>query len=374
MCFGPSSDLWVFALLFNRKLCSNCHLACSPWDTQWLLREMHFIINVNLYVFMTLLGGRGRQRFPGDICSFLTIYCPRQSKNNDKHCYRKWRVPQWHFWRERRGGWSGFHVFAPLQHLQQLHQIEWRSGPYGGTLSPHACPFLGPAMTLCSVLCCSWGGTEEGQECVFWEASSAKSHKTQSECSEESPCPLALVVSDLLLSDLAWKPCACSSSCKTSNQTVSRKARVCDIIYQSIISIFFLSLLQSSSVIHTATEELWEGMKMVGLGCIGEPKHFSLQGHPKKEISKALSSLWSHFSCLSQQCSAGLVKVKVRLLCTKASKAFVLEGASLFPLGYPPCNTTSQSFLCAIELIASSYKWTTVFVFYSLALSMHNPL
>lgn len=66
---------------------------------------------------------------------------------------------------------------------------------------------------------------------------------------------------------------------------------MCDIIYQSIISIFFLSLLQSSSVIHTATEELWEGMKMVGLGCIGEPKHFSLQGHPKKEISKALSSL-----------------------------------------------------------------------------------
>lgn len=113
MCFGPSSDLWVFALLFNRKLCSNCHLACSPWDTQWLLGEMHFIINVNLYVFMTLLGGRGRQRFPGDICSFLTIYCPRQSKNNDKHCYREWRVPKWHFWRERRGGWSGFHVIAP---------------------------------------------------------------------------------------------------------------------------------------------------------------------------------------------------------------------------------------------------------------------
>lgn len=92
-------------------------------------------------------------------------------------------------------------------------------------------------------------------------------------------CPLAPVVSDLLLSDLAWKPCVCSSSCKTSNQTRSRMVRVCDIVYQSIISIFcFLSLLQSSSVIHKAKQEVWEGMKMVGLGCTGEPK----QGHPQK--------------------------------------------------------------------------------------------
>lgn len=339
MCFGPSSDLWVFALLFNRKLCSNCHLACSPWDTQWLLREMHFIINVNLYVFMTLLGGRGRQRFPGDICSFLTIYCPRQSRNNDKHCYRKWRVPQWHFLKgkERWLEWFSCGCPPPVPAAAASDRVTKRSC-WWHIASPRLPISEASNNPLLSALLKQRG--YRGKEGVPLLGSLYCKKVTRLRVNVQCPrCPLALVVSDLLLIDLAWKPCACSSSCETSNQTRSRMVRVCDIVYQSIISIFcFLSLLQSSSVIHTAKQEAWEGMKMVGLGCIGEPK----QGHPKERSvrpwlpcdlnspaspSSALQAWWRSKSGYS--------------VCAKAPKAFVHEDALPFPLGYPLCSTTS---------------------------------
>lgn len=44
----------------------------------------------------------------------------------------------------------------------------------------------------------------------------------------------------------------------------------------------FPFLLPHSSIINTTVKELQRVMKMVGLGCIGEPKKFSLQAHPEQ--------------------------------------------------------------------------------------------
>lgn len=201
MCFGPSSDLWVFALLFNRKLCSNCHLACSPWDTQWLLREMHFIINVNLYVFMTLLGGRGRQSFPGDICSFPTIYCPRQSKNNDKHCYRKWRVLQWHFWRQRRGGWSDFDVVVSLHSTSSSSSVVC---VVAAAASP--CPPSPGQPRPFSLL--QWRGYGwRRRSSSFWKPVLQRITGLRVNGCSETPCPCTQAISSRFIKWPAWKHC-----------------------------------------------------------------------------------------------------------------------------------------------------------------------
>lgn len=61
-----------------------------------------------------------------------------------------------------------------------------------------------------------------------------------------------------------------------------------------------------------------------------------------------------------------LVKANVRFCCLcravpQAPKAEVLEGASPFPSGTASPRTSSSLSFCAIELIASSYKWRTAF-------------
>lgn len=135
------------------------------------------------------------------------------------------------------------------------------------------------------------------------------------------------------------------------------------MVCQSILSIlWFPFLLPGPSAIHTATQELQEGMKTVGSGCTGEPKHFSPQAHPKKKRSVRPSPPCDPTSpAFPSSYLHSLVKAKVRFCCLcravpQAPKAEVLEGASPFPSGTASPRTSSSLSFCAIELIAFSCK------------------
>lgn len=186
-------------------------------------------------------------------------------------------------------------------------------------------PFLGRADTICSVLCYGGADTDEGEGVrpLGSLQSTAEDHRPQSEWMLR--VPMLLDPSSLfpIYYQVTSMETLCPTAAAVRQSRPGRERRgYGDVVYQGVLSILlFPFLLPHSSMINTTVQELQKVMKTVGLGCIGEPKMFSLQAHPKQRDHEGhdLHMLFCSSPAFPSSALHHLVKVKVTLHCATQS-------------------------------------------------------